>query len=96
MKLVVLKNMRNLIYYNARPAKLTPNVPQNAKKCELGNKIRNSINQDIKKHQMYHIKQSKYNTNADINYSQALIDKQKLRLKALMFCTNDDILYTYV
>lgn len=29
--------MRNLIYYNARPVKLTPNVPQNAKKCELGN-----------------------------------------------------------
>lgn len=37
MKLVILKNMRNLIYYNARPVKLTPNVPKNTKKCELGN-----------------------------------------------------------
>lgn len=70
MKLIVLKNMRNLIYYNARPVKLTPNVPKNAKKCEFGNlKIRNSINKDIKKYQIHHIKQSKYNTNADINYS---------------------------
>lgn len=36
MKLIVLKNMINLIYYNARPAKLTPNGPKNAKKCETG------------------------------------------------------------
>lgn len=35
MKLVVLKNMRNLIYYNARPVKLTPNVPKNAKSANL-------------------------------------------------------------
>lgn len=72
--------------------------PLKCKKVRLGEiKIRNSINQDIKKYQMHHIKQSKYNTNADINYShQALIDKQKLRLKALKFCMNDDILYTYV
>lgn len=36
MKLVVLKNMRNLIYYNARPVKLTPNVPKNTKKVRIG------------------------------------------------------------
>lgn len=71
--------------------------PPKCKKVRMGEiKIRNSINQDIKKYQIHHIKQSKYNTNADINYSQALIDKRKLGLKALKFCTNDDILYTYV
>lgn len=48
------------------------------KSANWGNKhIRNSINQDIKKYQIHHIKQSKYNTNADINYSQAHIDNQK-------------------
>ncbi len=36
MKLVVLKNMINLIYYNAGPVKLTPNVSKSTKKCELG------------------------------------------------------------
>ncbi len=36
MKLIILKNMINLIYYNARPVKLTPNGPKNTKKCETG------------------------------------------------------------
>ena len=44
--------------------------PEKCKKVRMGEiKNRNSINQDIKKYQIDHIKQSKYNTKADINYS---------------------------
>ena len=35
MRMNVLKDMRNLTYYNTGPVKLTPNAPKNAKKCEL-------------------------------------------------------------
>ena len=35
MKISILKYMSNLIYYNAKLAKLTPNALKTAKKCEF-------------------------------------------------------------
>ena len=37
MKLYVLGDTLSSIYYNSKYAKLTPNAPKNAKKCELMN-----------------------------------------------------------
>lgn len=37
MNISVLNDMESLTYYNAKPAKLTPNALKTAKKCELVN-----------------------------------------------------------
>ena len=35
MKISILKYTPDPIYYNVKPAKLAPNSPKNAKKCDL-------------------------------------------------------------
>ena len=53
--------------------------PEKHKKVRIGEiKNRNSINQDIKKYQIHHIKQSKYNTNADIIIHRLLLINENL------------------
>lgn len=37
MNISVLNDMESLTYYNTKPAKLIPNAPKTAKKCELMN-----------------------------------------------------------
>ena len=37
MNISVLNDMESLTYYNTKPAKLIPNAPKTAKKCEIVN-----------------------------------------------------------
>ena len=57
-----------------RPAKLTPNAPKNAKKCELVNFKPGAVSTNTSKCLKYIPKRPEtiqYNTNVHINYSQS-------------------------
>ena len=50
----ILKYIRNLIYYNEKPVKLTPNAMKTAKKCESVNFKPGIVSTNT--HQVHHAK----------------------------------------